>query len=674
MEIRTMRPTPVPVAARGRTRLILTLLLLVPVVGCTTTRTVTIVAKPEDAMIKIDGVDYGRGPVTESFVFKDPSKVYQIEANRTGYKMRSDQITRDDDRKIIELELPVQSREIYFVVEPVDAIIKINGKQVTPRPVKTHSQTLQFTVDNRNNWTNYTVTAERENFQPATVNVSWPDNTQYYTLRLEPMRKDLSIRSDPSGATVYFDGEKIGTTPLVDPGRAFPVDVGTGQFEQHTLRLEKPGYDPVEIPIGWEEGKSDYEVNLAVKRKEVRITTDPPDADVQIEGAKGERRGAVKVFQLEFPPIDEESGELKKYSATATKKAEPDREWQPQNFSIAWDNGRDAYHVQLKEVLTRPVPLTVATMRRAENGAWECVPRQVETLATRRVAEESGREQPAPLTRPGAGQSIGSMAMAPDGSRILFTVLTGKDRGDFRSQMRAVHADGASTDMLTDGRTLDLMPWFTPDGSQILFSSNRAGQRMQIWSMSAAGAPVVTRLSSTQTHDLWPCVDADPKPRLFYQAMVDTRDDPQVFMTPLGTMLQRELSRLGGTQPRIGPKNDALLFAVENPETGKRDIYRMNDNGEQVQNLTNTPQFDECDAVWSRDGRMIAYASDRGVDADGRNNYDIWVLDLAKPDEPVQVTANGSLDDNPLFDPRGNGIYFRSNRGGEWGIWRVTLR
>ena len=75
--------------------------------------------------------------------------------------------------------------------------------------------------------------------------------------------------------------------------------------------------------------------------------------------------------------------------------------------------------------------------------------------------------------------------------------------------------------------------------------------------------------------------------------------------------------------------------------------------------------------AWAR----IAYASDAGVDEDKRHNYDIWILDLTKPNAPpAQVTKNPSLDDHPVWDPSGRAIYFRSNRGGEWGIWKIALK
>ena len=48
-------------------------------------------------------------------------------------------------------------------------------------------------------------------------------------------------------------------------------------------------------------------------------------------------------------------------------------------------------------------------------------------------------------------------------------------------------------------------------------------------------------------------------------------------------------------------------------------------------------------------------------------------MELAHPDKPFQVTFNGSHDDHPVWDLRGNFIFFRSNRGGEWAIWRLPV-
>jgi len=100
----------------------------------------------------------------------------------------------------------------------------------------------------------------------------------------------------------------------------------------------------------------------------------------------------------------------------------------------------------------------------------------------------------------------------------------------------------------------------------------------------------------------------------------------------------------------------------------------MSDKGGLPQNLSNTPDIDEFDASWNKDGTRISFASDRGADEKGRHNLDIWIMDVNSPQQPNQVTSNASQDDNPQWDASGSAIYFRSNRGGEWGIWKVAAK
>jgi TolB protein len=217
------------------------------------------------------------------------------------------------------------------------------------------------------------------------------------------------------------------------------------------------------------------------------------------------------------------------------------------------------------------------------------------------------------------------------------------------------------------------MPSFTGGGDEIVYSSNRAGKRLSVWSMSTTGQAGFTQLTQGDTNDLWPMIDVDPKQRLYYQALVDTRSDPRLYMTMRGTTIRKDLTHVSGTQPRVSPKADAVIFCALNEKSGKRDLYRMSDNGGAPLNLTNTPDIDEFDPTWSRDGSRIAFVSDRGQDEEKRQNYDVWMLHVDRPQQPVQITTNGSHDDCPAWDPGGQSVYFRSNRGGEWAIWKIDI-
>jgi len=657
-------------------------LFLFLLTGCATNRTITISTRPDDAILNIDGADRGHGPITEQFSFNNDTDIHFVTAKRLGFKDETKNITRDYTSDTLEIEMKPQTRKINLTIFPVKANVSIDGIPITVEPVSTISRELTFTVDSKEAWTVHTATIERFGFQTQTKTIAWTDRDSGYTINLDRLRKDLSITTNPIGANVYLDGQWLGTTvttPLRDPGREFYADPDTNQWGPRTLRATKAGFDPVEKQISWDNGKTDYEIDLVPKSKSVRIITDPPAAIVTLEGKtlQEDGSGVSYITKLEFPP--DEKGQLKSYSGMAQKKT-ADSEWEPLPFTIAWDDGKSEYAIKLKEILTRPVNLIEPVWEHTDNG-WDVSPRERTTLAMKSVTEGPGGHVPVPLTHVGKDVSIDSLDVSPDGTQVLYTVLSGKDRASFRSQMEMVHADGTSgVEFVSDGKSLDLTPAFSPGGDQIAFASDRFGRKLSICTMATNGAPGVRKITSGDNNDLWPSIDSEPAPRLFYQSMVDTHSEPRLYASQIGAAILDDLTQAGGMQPRISPRDDALIYCALNDNTGKREIFRLSltDKAAVPENLTNTPDDDEYDAAWSKDGSKIAYVRERGSTDEKAGltsgNPSIWLLDLTGAGKPVQITSNGSVDDHPVWDPSGNSIYFRSNRGGGWGIWKIAVR
>jgi hypothetical protein len=662
------------------------LLLLLIATGCATTREITITARPPDTMISVDnGAQRGMGQLTAIVKFKNGDDIHTATATRRGYQDKTIQLKRDDLATGVEVILEPFHKKLTFSTVPIPADITVGGAPITTGPASQADATLDFTLDDQDNWTKYDVVASRPGWEPAKISVTWTDPSADYVLQLQPKRKNITITTNPPGAAVSLDGVSLGAGPVEAKNVAFPFDNSNNQFPTKRITVAKAGYDPVEKDISWDDGKTDYEVDPVPHQKTVRFLTDPPGATVSIGGrVVPPGPDGIPSTQLTFIPVND-GGDLPVYTASISKDT-ADSDWYPTTIAIPWDDGRSEYSATLREIMTRKVPLTTISLERDQDGVWQTVAKQSDTLAMKDVSEGPGREPPTLLFQAPRGSSIGTLAVNPNGGQLIFTLVSGSSRADMRSQVMSIATSGpTSVDEITDGKSLDVMPAFTPDGMQIVFSSNRAGRRLNVWRKTLDGSIGVEQLTEGDEQDLWPMIDAAPKPRLFYEVMSDSQPDPQLYVAPVDARSRTDLAAIPVMQPRVSPRADSLVFTSINQRTGNREIYRISDHGGMPVDVINDPDCECYDPAWSRDGGMLAYASDHAfatypVFENGqitevrRRNPDIWFVDLANSGKPQQVTTNGSIDDCPAWDPSGDSIYFRSNRGGLWGIWKISVK
>jgi hypothetical protein len=660
--------------------------LLLLAAACSTTRQYNITAQPSDAVISLDdGLQRGQGTLLANVTFTQSQSVRHVTAVRAGYQDKTISLNRDDPTTTVQIQLDPFHRKLNFTVGPVPAVISIDGVPLTAGPVQEASADETFTQDNKGAWTRYTVTATREGWEPTTRPVTWTDPSADYVLELRPKRKDVTITTNPPGATVAIDDETIGTGPALKAGVTFPYDNANNQYADRKVTISKAGYDAIQKSISWDDGKTDYEFDLLPHEKSVRIHTDPAGAVVSING-KPATPGpdGVPTADLTYVPVNDK-GDLPVFTATISKSA-AETEWYPATLQIPWEDGKSEYSSTLTEIITRHVPQDTIALERDSDGVWQLAPRETDTIAMKDVTEGPDKQPPSQLYKAPKGSTIESLVVSPDGSQVLFSQLAGNTKVDLRSQILAISTFGPENRQeVTDGRALDLMPAYTPDGSQMVFSSNRAGRRLNIWRKSLVGGVGIEQLTTADEQDLWPTVDALAKARLFYEVRSDSQPEPQLYTTFVDGGSRTDLSSIPVSQPHISPRADAIIFTSVNQRTGNRGIFRIPDKGGPAIDLSNDPDSDCYDPAWSRDGSVIAYACDRGyatypvwkdgaVSEERHRNPDIWIINMDSPDKPIQMTSNGSIDDCPAIDPKGNYIYFRSNRGGQWGIWKIALK
>ena len=127
-----------------------------------------------------------------------------------------------------------------------------------------------------------------------------------------------------------------------------------------------------------------------------------------------------------------------------------------------------------------------------------------------------------------------------------------------------------------------------------------------------------------------------------------------------------ESGRLAGAAPARPPKRAGarlwLFLPVLLLSAAGAGLWKMKSSNPARQ--TNLRQLTRdsgltTDPALSGDGKLLAYASDRG----GEENLDIWVQQLGGA-EPLRLTRDATDERSPTFSPDGTRIAYRSEQDG----------
>ena len=233
---------------------------------------------------------------------------------------------------------------------------------------------------------------------------------------------------------------------------------------------------------------------------------------------------------------------------------------------------------------------------------------------------------------------------SPDGSRIVFF----SDR-DGNYEIYSMNPDGSNQTRLTDNPAGDRQPSFSPNGQQILFVSERDGN-VEIYVMNADGSDQ-KRLTENPASDHCPFFSPDGKKILFNSNRDGNRE---IYIMNANGSQQTKLTdnpKNDGT-PSWSPDGRKIVFGSS--RDGNLEIYMMNADGSGQTKLIDNPASDGS-PTWSPDGTRIVFVSDR----DG--NREIYTV-KADGSNPIRLTDEPAKDVQPSWSPDGRRIAFVSER------------
>jgi Tol biopolymer transport system component/DNA-binding winged helix-turn-helix (wHTH) protein len=246
---------------------------------------------------------------------------------------------------------------------------------------------------------------------------------------------------------------------------------------------------------------------------------------------------------------------------------------------------------------------------------------------------------------------------SPDGAFVAFIRSSSATVRD----IYVVPTNGGTPTRLTfDERWIGDLDW-TPDGRQILFSSDRADEP-GIWEVSAppASPSGPRRLLPSADKALYLSV-ARHGSRLAYSQSIESIN---LWKLDLGTRAWTKLNLPVHdiSAPDYSPNGNQILFRSDTP--GRRRLEIAGADGSNPRALP--VQGPVHSAGWSPDGSMLA------VDIHRQGHYHIYTLPSGSS-QPRQLTFADFDDEYPRWAPDGKSIYFSSNRTGYWQIWRVPV-
>ncbi len=256
-------------------------------------------------------------------------------------------------------------------------------------------------------------------------------------------------------------------------------------------------------------------------------------------------------------------------------------------------------------------------------------------------------------------------AWSPDGKRIAFN----SNRG-LSPDLYVMDSDGKNAIRLTrDGRSKSRPSW-SPDGARITYSSFRLDVgNSEIYVMDADGNNEIN-LTNHKWNDVKPSWSPDGREMAFESFRTGAFNDPtHIFVMNADGTERRNLTAdthlRFNSAPSWSPDGHRIVFSSKFNLAGD-DIFVITADGKELEQLTDGPGTSGL-PVYSPDGRKIAFVSGR------REDSNIYLMD-ANGKNAVKLTesAPGTGNTSPSWLPRALAVNPKGKLPISWGVLKRT--
>jgi len=231
---------------------------------------------------------------------------------------------------------------------------------------------------------------------------------------------------------------------------------------------------------------------------------------------------------------------------------------------------------------------------------------------------------------------------------------------------------------------INLSPAVSPDGNLLVFFSEKGLFSIDLYLADAQTGRIIDRITDSALNPhfdsfqfvtsagawsadgrqfVYPSI-AEGRPVLSFYDVEDRDVTRQIRFDDLGEILH----------PTWSPDGSRVAFSAV--KGGLLDLYVVNIEAEQVQNLTEDP-FAELQPAWSPDGRRIAFVTDRFGGNAGTlsgGSYQLAVLDVNSREVARLPGFMSGKHISPQWTADSRGLYFVSDQNGVSNIYLASLQ
>jgi hypothetical protein len=348
-----------------------------------------------------------------------------------------------------------------------------------------------------------------------------------------------------------------------------------------------------------------------------------------------------------------------------------------------------SYNINLTQY-KQDVPAIVNVPTRM-GEVWQLKPTLIPTVATMDPTEPASAyiDQPMPITKNKIlNVDYPSFDSSPTTALLVYEMIqpdSSSATGYSSKLYKLPLAAGETPTQLTLGRKQQRFPTFDFSGDNIIFDSNDD---------SRSDSPFEFKTSENEASISHLEEIAD---NLEFHFSVGKDSIAFASFSPNATEGSIEAAsrdgsgpspRATGLSPQLSPDGNSIVYIHKPSPDGKYRINIVNTRGPIISHeLVQNDDANFYDPHWSPDGALIVCSSpSRGKDlpddvkkepdpryhdAEAAHSF-LWLV-TADGQHSLRLTKNESYDSNPVFDRNGRTIYFRSNRGGVWNIWKLNL-